>query len=132
MELKEAFEYGLISRYRLRTGLKSCRICGGEAELFEQQDSTFVIQCCGCGITTRDSSQERLWLEALFRLWNHRSVKKRVMGNNGLLSCPWCGGLAEYAKDRFNQQNVRCSGCGMHTLKIGDITATWNNGARLE
>lgn len=130
MELREAFEYGLISRYRLRTGLKPCRICGGQAELFEQWDSTFVISCCECGVTTHDTRQEPLSIEGLFRLWNCHGLKDRVMGDYGLLSCPWCGDTAERVLDKYGAQYARCMGCGMRTLSVGEADKTWNLGWR--
>lgn len=102
--------------------LKPCPFCGGEAELFYGWGA-FVISCRECCVSTQGAN-----IDGIFRRWARRGKKGRIMGDDGLLSCPWCDGAAERMRDRYGAQYVRCIGCGMQTLSVGDAVAAWNRG----
>ena len=57
-----------VKRWNKRSELKSCPICGAKARSHEAFDSTWVVQCSKCHLTSPHKSTR----EEAIRFWNRR------------------------------------------------------------
>ena len=79
--------------------LKSCPLCGSEAQVREVEH-TEQVYCPNCGAST-------LWQPNARDHWNNRKRKKI-----DLMPCPICGGVGKVWQAYDGKYCVQCRKCG--------------------
>ena len=102
--------------------LKPCPECGGEAQIVEPVEGTFIVYCTECGLHYQTFTDKDLAVSD----WNKRTI------NAQLKPCPFCGCYAnilrgsEFSNDYWF---VSCGRCLARTREVNspdDAIGLWN------
>ena len=109
---------------------KKCPFCGSEGKIYENSydgKTIYSAGCSGCGAVIGAYENKQSAIEA----WNNR-VDLVSENDEGLLSCPCCGGNArvnEITSEGHVYYYVMCDECLIHTRgrdNEHDVVALWN------
>ena len=115
------------------TELKRCPFCGGEAGIDEDKYECEVNYYASCSKCVAETGSNETKSEAI-DCWNKR-VDLVSENDEGLLSCPCCGGNASVNEFDIEERVfycVMCDKCQLHTQgsdKEQEVVVLWNERA---